>query len=353
MQVDKKYCMSSFLMYRIISERDKCFSEKYLPKWDEYPATESREKIHNSDELFESLKRQIKEVTKGRKCALALSGGIDSAILLKLVPEDTIVYTFKCVVPGIEVTDESPRAAAYLAAREDVKFEHKIVPIYWEDMEEMSTLLMKQKGAPIHSIEVQIYKAAMQAKADGCDLFIFGENADCVYGGHSNLLAQDWTVGDFIDRWSFVMPHKALKDPEMDLQPIKDYEQDGYIDVLPFLSIYEAPASWNSYRNACDLAGIDFFTPYATTIMDVPLDLERVRRGENKYLVREVFSKLYEGFEIPPKTPMPRPMDQWLSGWNGPTRPEFWPHCTDTMTADQKWLVYSLEKFLNIIDEKE
>lgn len=37
---------------------------------------------------------------------------------------------------------------------------------------------MRHKKAPIHSIEVQIYKADLQAKADGIDTIIFGEAAD-------------------------------------------------------------------------------------------------------------------------------------------------------------------------------
>ena len=90
--------------------------------------------------------------------------------------------------------------------------------------------------------------------------------------------------------------------------------------------------------------------PYAQCKMDVPIDYCRIRNGENKYLVREVFSRLYENFEIPKKTPMPRPMNEWFADWEGPKRPEFWPHCTDDMTGDQKWLVWALEKFLNTID---
>lgn len=345
---DKEYCMSSFLMYRIISDRNKCFSLDFPPKWEEFP--NNRKEIFTSDELNECLWEKMQSINSKKRCGLALSGGIDSAILLKYMPADSIVYTFKCVVPGTEVTDESPRAAEYIKSLNNSGITHKIVPIYWEDMETMSVPLMMQKGAPIHSIEVQIYKAALQAKEDGCEALIFGETADCIYGGHSNLLAKDWTFGDFVDRWSFLLPYKVLKEFTMDVKPFEQFEKNGYIDVLPFLSLYEAPASWNSYVNACDLAGIEFYSPYAETIMGGELDLERVRRGENKYLVREVFEKLYPGFLIPPKTPMPRPMNEWLKEWCGPVRHEFRKNCIDTLTADQKWLVYSLEKFLNIIE---
>ena len=348
MVVDRRYCMSSFLMYRTIVDRNRVFSEAFPPYYRNYP--ENRRPIGDGAELLEYLRGAIAEHTKGRKVALALSGGIDSAILLQLMPENTTAYTFRCVVPGVQVTDESPQARRYLDyARPEL--EHKIVPIYWEDFEGSIDAILRHKGAPTHSIEVQIYKAARAAKADGCDLMIFGETADCIYGGHSQLLSRDWTIGEFANRWSFVMPHMALKDFEWIMEPYECYERGGYIDVPKFLTEFESEPSLNFYMDACDLAGMELYAPYAHTIMRDPLDLARVRRGENKYVVREVFNRLYPGFEIPAKTPMPRPMNEWLKDWAGPTRPEFWPHCTDNMTGDQKWLVWALERFLNLMDE--
>ena len=47
---------------------------------------------------------------------------------------------------------------------------------------------------------------------------------------------------------------------------------------------------------------------------------------------------------------MPRPVNEWFAKWKGPTRPEFIPHCTDNMTGDQKWMVWSLERYLNLIE---
>ena len=39
---------------------------------------------------------------------------------------------------------------------------------------------------------------------------------------------------------------------------------------------------------------------------------------------------------------------EWLRDWQGPRRQEFYPHCTDGMTGDQKWLVWAPERFLDI-----
>lgn len=346
MQIDKNFCMSSFLMYRFIVDPDKCFDENY-----NNPVINKdldRREIANSFELEEHLKSVVKQACKEKKTALALSGGIDSAILAKFMPKGSVAYTFKCVVPGVEVTDETKLAAEYA---KECGLEHRIVEIYWEDFENLIPEIMAYKNQPTHSIEVQIYKAAMQARADGFESMIFGETADCVYGGHSNLLAKDWRVGDFIDRWTFVKPYQVLKSPQMILNPYYEYTNNGFVDVAAFLTDFEYYASVNFYLNATQMAGIDLVVPYAYTRMKNQLDLQRVRAGENKYLVREVFSRLYPGFRIPAKVPMPRPMNEWFEKWTGPNRPEFWPHCTDSMTGDQKWLVWSLEKFLNMIDE--
>ena len=169
----------------------------------------------------------------GGGTALALSGGIDSDILAKFMPKGSIAYTFKCVVPGMQVTDETPIAAKYAEA---CGLQHKVVEIYWEDFEKYADQLMFQKGAPIHSIEVQIYKAALQAKEDGIDTLVFGEAADAVYGGLSGLLSKDWRIGDFIDRYSFVLPYKVLKNPELPIEPYKQWETNGYVDPHQFVS---------------------------------------------------------------------------------------------------------------------
>lgn len=85
--------------------------------------------------------------------------------------------------------------------------------------------------------------------------------------------------------------------------------------------------------------------------MAEPLDLSRVRRGESKYLIRELFRRRYPGLAIPDKIPMPRPVEQYFINWQGPTRPEFRNDIDImTLTGDQKWQLYCLEKFLDIYD---
>lgn len=343
--VDKKYCMSSFLMYRTIADDSKCFKEDWKPNL--FHVNFDRKKIHNSIELEDEIREQIENWTSDGKAALALSGGIDSAIIAKFMPKGSKAYTFQCVVPGMEVTNEVPQAAKYA---KECGLNHEVIEIYWEDMEQYAPILMRHKGAPIHSIEVQIYKAALKAKEDGFERLIFGESSDVSYGGLSNLMSKDWTYGEFVDRYTYLKPYYVLKDCMMIEEPYKRFEENGYIDAHEFCRNFFLEEGMGSYVNACETAGISVKTPYIYTELAEPLDYQRIRSGENKYLVREVFNRLYAGYVVPDKLPMPRAVNEWLRDWKGPERDEFYPNCVNNLTGDQKWLVYALEMFLNMLD---
>ena len=197
---DRIYSSSSFLMFRSVIDKRLCFKDG-LAEYHLNPPSD-RISVNNSFELENALRKSVEKALKhSKRTAVALSGGIDSAIIAKLVPKGSIAYTFKCIVPGIEVIDESQKAAQYA---DECGLEHRIVDVYWDDMVEMAPILMRHKGSPIHSIEVQIYKAALRAISDGCDTFVFGESADVLYGGMSGLLSKDWTVGEFVDRYAYV-----------------------------------------------------------------------------------------------------------------------------------------------------
>lgn len=346
MIIDKEYCMSSFLMLRTLYPHGKSFCEKYPSKI--YQEEDDRFPVNNSHELECRLKMEVEKACANGKAALALSGGIDSAVLAKYMPKGSVAYTFKCVVPGVQVTDETPMANMYA---EECGLEHRVIEIYWEDFERYAPLLMKHKGSPIHSIEVQIYKAALKAKEDGFDTLIFGESADVNYGGLDGLLSKDWTVAQFIERYSYLLPYKALKKPILLVEPILQYSKDGYTDVHNFERHQDYCESMGSYTNALACANVKFCAPYSKTFMNVPLDYQRVRNGESKYFIREIFKRLYPSFVAPKKIPMPRPMNEWMQNWAGPKREEFIPNCHRTLNGDERWLVWALERFLDIIEE--
>lgn len=344
--VDKEFCMSSYLMYRYVYDKNFYFTEGKPCK--QVNLNFSRSPVKDSQSLYEALKFVVDEACKDGKSALALSGGIDSAILARLVPEKTKAYTFRCTVSGVAVTDESVAAKRWAEMNH---LDHEIVDICWNDIVNATDLCMRNKNAPIHSIEAQIYIAGRKACKDGKTKFIFGENADIIYGGMNGLLEKDWLYSEFVDRYTYVMPYKVLRNPEMPIEPYREFEMDGHIDGYDFVNKYFRQEALGTYINACSAAGIEFVGPYSLTYLDVPIDYNRIRFGDTKYVVRELFRELYPDMEIPEKVPMPRPVNEWFSNWEGPKRPEFIPHCTDSMSGDQRWMVWCLERYLNLAEE--
>lgn len=345
--VDKNFCMSSYLIYRYVYDNEKDYCDMYKNHTENLDF--DRIPVKTGDDLIREIQKIIATTTTDGKAAIALSGGIDSAIMAKFMPEGSTAYTFRCIVPGVKVTDESEQAKRYA---DICKLKHKIIDIHWEDIENVVDELMKHKGGPIHSIEAQIYIAAKAALSEGFTKFIFGENADIIYGGMNGLLAKDWTLGEFVDRYAYVLPYKVLKNPMLPLDPFYKFEKKGHIDGHDFINCYFRQEALGTYKNACSTAGIQFVGPYSMTYLADSIDYHRIRSGETKYIVREAFHKLYPELEVPGKIPMPRPVNEWFAKWPGPTRKEFLEDCTATFSGDQKWMVWCLERFLNLIDEE-
>lgn len=332
--------MNSYLTYRAIVDHDRRFSDTLEPWF--YHHNIPQQPVNTAQELDQHLRSAVNHALKEGPVALMLSSGMDSAILAAYLPEGTQTYTLHCQADsGIDET-----AAAKLYADRN-KLKHTVIDVTWQDFENYALPLMKRKGCPIHSIEVQVYKAALQAKKDGIRTLIFGETADILYGGHSQLLSRDWDLEQFTRRFSFVDVTKVLRQPMIIQDPILPHvHSDGNVDVFGFLNAFEYDVSLGFYNNACALAGMGFFAPYSSSKLGHPLDLTRIRGGEGKYVIRQLFTTLYPDLPIPAKTPLPRPMAQWLKDWTGPLHPEILPEHIPSLTGDQKWYVYALNQFL-------
>lgn len=332
-------------MYRYVYDRNYCFHVNTPCR--QVDLNFDRLPVKDKDSLFYALKHFVDEACEADKAALALSGGMDSAILAKMVPSGTKAYTFRCIIPGVQVTDESISAKKWAEIND---LDHEIIDIYWEDIVESADRCMRHKGSPIHSIEAQINIAAKKAREAGKSKFILGENADIIYGGMDGLLKKDWLYQEFIERYTYVMPYRVLRDPVMPLEPFKTFEVDGHIDGHDFINTYFRQEALGTYTNACETAGIEFVGPYSLTYMDCTIDYKRIRSGDTKYIIRELFKELYPSMDVPAKIPMPRPVNEWFSKWEGPRRAEFIPHCTDIMTGDQRWMIWCLERYLDMIE---
>ena len=282
--VDKKYCMSSYLMYRYVFHPSKSFLEG--KPCNLVNLSFERKPVKTAKELLNAIEESVDAACRSGKTALALSGGMDSAILARFMPKGSKAYTFRCIVPDRKVVDESEQAHQWA---EICHLHHEIIDITWEDIVRVCDKLMLHKGAPIHSIEAQIYLAALKAKSEEYENFIFGENADIIYGGMNGLLQKDWYYSEFVERYTYVMPYKVLREPYMILEPYLAFEKDGHIDGHDFVNFYFRQEALGTYRNACETAGIQFVGPYSETYLNEPIDYQRIRSGDTKYLIREAF----------------------------------------------------------------
>jgi asparagine synthetase B (glutamine-hydrolysing) len=336
--------MSSFLTLRYIFDETKTFREGIERAV--FPLPKIKYMIQCVDDINTAIQEVLLPVIDDQT-GIMLSGGMDSAILASYLPAGTKAYTLESLAEGAK---KETKEALFFA--EICNLEHHVVEITWEDYETYAPLCMSQKGTPIHSIEPMIYKAAMKAKADGCTKLIFGENADIKFGGMDGLLSKNWTKGEFKKRYTYVEPSKVLKNPVDIYQPFDYYDKENYYDAHGFINEYFLFEAHNTYSNACKTAGIEYITPFVFMKLNVPLDIQRIRNGESKYLIRELFTMRYPELKSAVKLPMPRGVGIWLKDWKGPVREEFLPDCINGLNGDQRWYVYVLEWYLNLLDTK-
>ena len=346
MAVDKNYCMSSYLTFRYIEKDEMDFypgmhhcNIKPIPE-------EERDLVYSADEIGTKIKQQLDQFT-GLKKGILLSGGMDSAIVASYLSVCN-AYTFRFL--GGDYQNEELSRAEYYADYYGLKLHY--VDISWETVEKNLDPVMISKAAPVHSIEPQILQAALQAKDDGIEIMFVGESSDLVFGGMDGLLAKDWTVEEFRERYIFTKPETVLCNPvNMDYVFERYRKTDNKIDFLSFMDDVFSIESSSSYLNAFHVAKLSYYDPYAKLKMAEELDLYRVRNGEPKYLIRELMAKRYPDIPVPNKVPMPRPVDQYFANWTGPKRPEFKDNLDmNQFTGNQKWQLYCLERFLDLYE---
>ena len=341
--VDKNFCMSSYMAFRYIEAEDKEFYEGFKHENIKPLPDEARILVKTSDDIDREIQKQMDQF-KDKKKGILLSGGMDSAIVASYL-RGSDAYTFRFL--GGEFQKEELERAEYYAKYYGLNLHY--VDISWDTVEAHLDAVIKAKNAPVHSIEPQILQAALQAKEDGIEMMFVGESSDLIFGGMDGLLAKDWTFDEFVERYTFTKPEDVLLEPVSMNYLYERYRQGDKIDFLTFMDDVFSIESSSSYLNAFAVAGMPYYDPYAKLKMADELDLNKVRNGQPKYLIRELMAKKYPEIPVPNKVPMPRPVDSYFANWEGPKRPEFRKDIDmSKFTGNQKWQMYCLERFLNI-----
>ena len=345
--VDKEYCMSSFLSLRYVEDDDKQFFQGMHHQVYRQQPLERKVFVSDAHDIDIALRNVFRRIAH-EKLGMLLSGGMDSSILASYMPEGADAYTFR-FLGGKYQSDELERAEYY------AKYYHlnlHYVDIDWNTVDENVDKVMTHKGAPVHSIEPQLYAAAIQAKKDGVTMLVIGDAADYVFGGMDGLLSKNWSYDQYVKRSIYSAPAEVLKEP-YDMNDLFERYRIGRnsIDYLRFYAEIVTNESYASYENAFETAEIDFIDPYELLKMAKPLDLGRIRNGDTKYLIRDLFRMKYPETAVPLKQPMPRPVDEYFADWEGPRRKEFRDDIDiHKYSGNQKWLLYCLERFLNMFD---
>ncbi|MBR5685844.1 MAG: asparagine synthase [Muribaculaceae bacterium] len=347
--IDKDFCLSSYIAFRYIWKDDVDFAEGMHHDLIKPIPLENRIPVASAEDIDREIRRQFDTLySKYPNIGILLSGGMDSANLASYLKPGSHAYTFTASGTTVFNADEE-RAAHYC---QKFGLLHHFVEITFDDYKEFTPLVMKTKCAPVHSIEPQIYKAAMMAKADGVDLMIVGESSDLIFGGMDKLLAKDWQFDEFVKRYTFLEPELVLKNPVNMNTLFERYRQGYQIDFMTFMDEVFSIESSSSYLNAFGTAELPYYDPYACLIMRDPLDFNRIRNGEPKYLIRDLYAMKYPELPIPDKIPMPRPVDMIFKNWEGPKRPEFRSDIPmDQLTGNQKWQLWCAELFLNELEK--
>lgn len=346
--IDKNFCLSSYMAYRYIYQENINFYEGMHHQLFSETEESKRILVTTSHDIDTEIKKQFDKLYQQyNHIGILLSGGMDSAILASYLHPGSHAYTFNSRETDVFQTDVK-RAAYYC---EKYKLHHHFIEISINDYEKYTPLVMKNKCAPVHSIEPQIYKAALQALQDGVEIIIVGESADLIFGGMDKLISKEWNYEDFVKRYTFLEPTLVLTQPEEKVKQL--YEKyrlpNNKIDYLTFMDEVFAIESSGSYMNAFATANMPYYDPYAILKMKEKLNLDRVRNGEPKYLIRELYNLKYPELDIPNKIPMPRPVDMVFKQWKGPNRPEFRKNIEiDKLTGNQKWQLWCAELFLNM-----
>jgi len=161
---------------------------KLRKEW--YPKFEEKQVDFNDalDRIELLLLKSIERITKDKKIAIPLSGGVDSSMIVALcrkVHPDEEILTYSAGFYG----DDEFEYARIVARKFNTV--HKEIVLSPEDYIGENSLLrplIRHKGEPLHPNEIALATVEKMAKEDGCDIAVCGEGGDDIFGGYGQNL---------------------------------------------------------------------------------------------------------------------------------------------------------------------
>ena len=253
--IDKDFCLSSYIAFRYIWKDGADFFPGFHHSCYQAIPADQRIPVHTSADIDREIQKQIDVLyEKYDNIGILLSGGMDSANLAAYLKPGSHAYTF---ISDSGVFDDDVKRAKEYCRR--LGLQHHLVSIDFDDYRKYAPIVMAAKDAPVHSIEPQIYKAAIMAKKDGVQMMLVGESADLIFGGMDKLITPLWDFDSFARRYTFLEPDLVLTHPVSQMELYERYRTaDGGIDYMRFMDEVFSIESSSSYLNAFAVARLPY-----------------------------------------------------------------------------------------------
>lgn len=331
-------CVSCFLRYRSFPHDISPFTQKKR-----FAIEKSPVKISNEDDLDIFLKKFFKNIDFN-KTGIMLSGGIDSSLLASYMPKGS--YAFTISYPEMKNKDEVERAK-FFAKSFGLKL--IVVEVTFQDVLNFHDELAINKGQPLSSIEIGIYKMCLEAKKYNLTSLITGMGADGVFGGTFNLMSRDWTNNEFVERFTYIKPEIVMRNPVDSMEFYEMYYSDPYFDMFGFLDDVESEYTVSYFANPSQLSGIKLYAPFESCVRDFELDRNEMLNGNEKKLLRLLFRKR-NGFEFSGiKKAFPRPTEYWENFYSDKLDSVFYKDSYSRLSnPEQKWILFTTNRFIEL-----
>lgn len=234
--------MSSYLSLRYVEDDEKQFFEGLRHQVYRQQPLERKVFVSDAQDIDIALRNVYRRISH-EKLGMLLSGGMDSSILASYMPEGSDAYTFRFL--GGDYQDDELKRAEYYANYYHLNLHY--VDIDWNIVDQCVDKVMACKGAPVHSIEPQLYAAAVQAKNDGITMLVIGDAADYVFGGMDGLLSKNWSYDQYVKRTMYLDPFEVLKDP-YDMNYLFERYRIGR-NSIDYLRFYDEVVTNESYAS--------------------------------------------------------------------------------------------------------
>ena len=205
------------------------------------------------------------------------------------------------------------------------------------------------KKEPLSVIEIALHKMCLRALDFGLEQLLTGAGADVKFGGLTNIMSRTWTKDEFIKRYTFCPPELVLKNPDKaHLEYFDEFERDGVsYDGNGFMAGPFGKATSKYFCSASRSAGIRLLAPFELMDRRFDLNVEDMKNGNEKRVLRELFVERSGIDSVPRKYPLPRPLEVWKQHFGPIVNEEFYPDAYERCLKDeQRWLVYTLDHWL-------